>query len=101
MHYHPVVECLCEQGDSLIVKRSYFDTKPQYSKFTGTGQVEKYSGWDKDVTIAEFFHPLSEIVTALGGAGFCIKRLMEVPRQTQQPSLMSKLPTFFGLEAQK
>ena len=101
LHYHPVVACLKEQGSSLTVRRSYFDTEPRYSKFTGTGQAEKYGGWDKDVTIVEFFHPLSAIVTALGVAGFRIKRLMEVPRETQEPSLMSKLPTFFGLEAQK
>ncbi len=98
---HPVVSCLKETGCSLTVIRDYFDDSPEYSNFTGTPIADEYGGWDGNLPIVEFFHPLADVINAIAEAGLYIKKMVETRAQAEQSSLLSQLPKYMAWVAEK
>ncbi len=101
VHSHPVVDCLDVEGESLKLRRSYFDRSPEYYTFTGTPLADKHGGWEGKVPVVEFFHTFSAIVNALADAGFRIRRMVEPEPEDEESSPKSHLPGLLGFLATK
>ena len=98
---HPVVECLKETNYGLTVTRDYFDNSPEYSNFTGTPIADEYGGWDGNLPIVEFIHPLADVINAIAEAGLCIKQMVETRAPHEQSPLLSQLPKYVAWVAEK
>ena len=98
---HPVVECLTETDCALTVIRDYFDDSPEYYNFTGTPIADEYGGWDGNLPIVEFVHPLADVINAVAGAGLCIRQMVETRAPDKQSPLLSQLPKYMAWVAEK
>ena len=98
---YPVVGCLEETAQGLIVVRDYFDDSPEYYNFTGTPIADEYGGWDGNLPIVEFVHSLADVINAIAGADLCIKTMVETRAPDEQSSLLSQLPKYMAWVAEK
>ena len=85
----------------LTVTRDYFDNSPEYSNFTGTPIADEYGGWDGNLPIVEFIHPLADVINAIAEAGLCIKQMVETRAPHEQSPLLSQLPKYVAWVAEK
>ena len=97
----PVVGCLEETDCGLIVIRDYFDDAPEYYNFTGMPIADEYGGWDGNLPIVEFVHPLADVINAIAGAGLCIKKMVETRVPNEPSPLLSQLPKYMAWVAEK
>ena len=98
---YPVVGCLEETDRGLIIVRDYFDNSPEYYNFTGTPIADEYGGWDGNLPIVEFIHPLADVINAIAGAGLCVKKMVETRAPDEQSPLLSQLPKYMAWVAEK
>lgn len=98
---HPVAECLKEVDYGLTVIRDYFDDSPEYYNFTGTPIADEYGGWDGNLPIVEFVHPLADVINAIAGAGLCVQKMVETRAPDEQSPLLSQLPKYMAWVAKK
>lgn len=96
-----MVGCLEETDRGLIVVRDYFDDSPEYYNFTGTPIADEYGGWEGNLPIVEFVHPLADVINAVAGAGLCIKKMVETRAPEEQSPLLSQLPKYMVWMAEK
>ena len=92
---HPVVECLKETNYGLTVTRDYFDNSPEYSNFTGTPIADEYGGWDGNLPIVEFIHPLADVINAIAEAGLCISRWWRREHRMSNPRCYPNCPNMW------
>ena len=98
---YPAVSHLKEADGALTVTRDYFDDSPEYYNFTGTPVADEYGGWDGNLPIVEFVHPLADVINAVAEAGLCIKKMVETRAQDEQSPLLSQLPKYMAWVAEK
>ena len=76
---HPIVDCIEERKDGLFIVQDYnAPNTAMYAKFDGTPLAERQAGgWSVDLPIAEHFWRISDLINAVSGAGFVVRKIHE------------------------
>lgn len=97
--FHPVQDQL--HDDDTVLDRDYFPVGGQV--FEEPGSYADPSATTTADVIVDFIHPLSEVITAVLGAGFELRRFREFPFSIQQrwPFLEEREPGIWHMPADR
>jgi len=98
---HPITDCIEVNENGLIVYADYNNPAPEIDEnFGGTPLADRFGGWSVDLPSSCNFYRISDILNAVCGAGFIIKKTHESGNPDDE-TIMKNLPGDFAVLAAK